>query len=144
MRGSLKIALSVLAIFFVVLYCGLQYFKMEFADSSDYTETDRLEYYFYTPKLLKSMPRISNNYSFHYSNVSGPNPTLIYQVNFVGTADISKIEKYLEKNGYKKDEQCSFSQECWVRSEPNITVTIEIEDNPVTVHIEMVDNQESH
>jgi len=144
MKGSLKIVLSAFAICLIAFYYGLQYLQLEFANSADYTEKERREYDFYTPKLLKSMPRISDNYGFHYSNVSGPNPALIYQVNFVGTAETRKIETYLEQNGYKKTEQCSFSGGCWIGSEPNITVSVEVVENPVTVHIEMVDRLGSH
>ncbi|MCU5772053.1 hypothetical protein N5923_01280 [Erwiniaceae bacterium BAC15a-03b] len=139
MKKSLKITLAVLVVCVIGLFYGLQYFKMEFADGADYTEQDKRKYDFYTPELLKNMPRVSNIYSFHYSNVSGPNPALIYQASFSGTTDTSKIDTYLEKNGYKKGEICNTSGDCWTGKDPNITVSVGIEENPSAIRVEMVD-----
>lgn len=51
---------------------GWPYLKIGFASSAYYTERDKPEYEYYTPELLKKIPRISNNYEFSYSNISGP------------------------------------------------------------------------
>ncbi len=139
MKKSLKVMLVVLVVCITGLFYGLQYFKMEFTDSADYTEKDKREYDFYTPKLLKNMPRVSNTYSFHYSNVSGPNPALIYKASFSGTTDTSKIDTYLEKNGYKKSGGCNTSGTCWIDKDPNITVSVEIKEHPMTIYVEMID-----
>lgn len=139
MKKSLKIMLAVLMICVIGLFYGLQYLSMEFTDGADYTEQDKREYDYYTPELLKNMPRVSNVYNFHYSNVSGPNPALIYQASFSGTTDTSKIDTYLEKNGYKKTGMCNTNGDCWIGKNPNITVSVGIEEIPGTIRVEMVD-----
>lgn len=131
--------LTVLVICVIGLFYVLQYLSMEFSDGADYTEKDKREYNFYTPELLKNMPRISNIYSFHYSNVSGPNPALIYQVIFSGTTDPIKIGTWLEKKGYKRTEMCNKNGSCWVGQDPNITVSVGFEENPIAIRVEMVD-----
>ncbi|KAA8994552.1 hypothetical protein FJU30_26180 [Affinibrenneria salicis] len=134
-----KITLIILVVCVIGLFYGLQYLKMEFADGADYTQQDKREYDYYTPELLKNMPRVSNVYRFHYSNVSGPNPALVYQASFYGTTDIRKIDTYLEKNGYKKTGVCNTNGDCWIGKDPNITVFVGIEENPGTIRVEMVD-----
>jgi len=142
MKKSLKIILAVLVVCVICLFYGLQYLSMEFSDGADYTEKDKREYNFYTPELLKNMPRVSNVYSFHYSNVSGPNPALIHQVIFSGTTDPIKIDAYLEKNGYKKTEMCNTNGDCWFGQDPNITISVGIEENPSAIRVEMVEKTE--
>ena len=144
MKKSLKITLAVLVVCLTGFFYGLQYLKMEFADGADYTEQDKREYNFYTPELLKNMPRVSNIYSFHYSNVSGPNPALLYQASFSGTTDTRKIDTYLRKNGYKKGGMCNTNGDCWTGKDPAITVSVGIEENPGTIHVQMVDKAEYH
>ncbi|PKH22358.1 hypothetical protein CIG19_13735 [Enterobacterales bacterium CwR94] len=139
MRKSLKIMLPVMVLFMIGLIYGFQYFSMVFADSADYTERDRKEYNFYTPELLKNLPRVSDVYSFHYSNVSGPNPALIYQARFSGTTDTSKINTFLEKNGFKKTGMCSSNGNCWMGKDPDITISVGLEDNPSAIHVVMID-----
>lgn len=139
MKKPLKITLAVLIVCVTGLFYGLQYLSMEFSDGANYTEKDKREYNFYTPKLLKNMPRVSSVYSFHYSNVSGPNPALIHQVIFFGTTDLSKINAYLEKNGFKKTEMCNKNRDCWVDQDPNITVSVGFVESPVAILIEMID-----
>ncbi|KOC90817.1 hypothetical protein [Winslowiella iniecta] len=139
MTKSLKIMLAALVICVMGIFYGLQYLSMEFADGADYTEQDKWEYDYYTPALLKNLPRVSNVYSFHYRNVSGPNPALIYQASFSGTTDISKIDTYLEKNGYKKTGMCNTNGDCWIGKDQNTTVSVVIEEHPSIIRIEMVD-----
>ncbi|THB82259.1 hypothetical protein E1N66_21915 [Pantoea allii] len=139
MKKSLKIMLAVLVVCVIGLFYALQYLSMEFSDGADYTEKDKREYNFYTPELLKNMPRVSNAYSFHYSNVSGPNPALTYQVIFFGTTDPFKINAWLEKNGFKKTEMCNKNRYCWVGQDPNMTVSVGFEENPAAILVQMVD-----
>ncbi|WP_342755503.1 hypothetical protein AAGQ96_10685 [Pantoea sp. MBD-2R] len=139
MKTSLKIMLVMLVVCIIGLFYGLQYFMMEFADGADYTEQDKREYDFYTPELLKNMPRVSNTYSFHYSNVSGPNPALIYRADFSGTTDTSRINTYLAQNGFKKGGVCNISGDCWTGKDPNITVSVGVEENLSAIRIAMVD-----
>lgn len=139
MKRSLKIMLAILVVCVTGLFYGLQHLSMEFADGADYTEQDKQEYNFYTPELLKNMPRVSNVYSFHYSNVSGPNPALIYQAIFSGTTDPGKIDSYLEKNGYKKTGMCNKNGDCWIGKDPDITVSVGIDENLNAIRVEMID-----
>lgn len=139
MKRSLKIFPGILVVCVVGLFYGLKYLSMEFADGADYTEQDKQEYNFYTPELLKYLPRVSDVYSFHYSNVSGPNPALIYRVIFSGTTDSRKIDSYLEKNGYNKTEICNINGSCWIGEDPNLTVSVGIDENPNAIRVEMVD-----
>lgn len=139
MKKSLKITLAVLIVCVTGLFYGLQYLSMAFSDGANYTEKNKREYNFYTPELLKNMPRVSSVYSFHYSNVSGPNPALIHQVIFFGTTDPLKINAYLEKNGFKKTILCNKNRDCWVGQDPNMTVSVGFEENPAAILIEMVD-----
>lgn len=85
------------------------------------------------------MLRVGNAYSFHYSNVSGPNPALIYQVIFSGTTDPSQIDSCLEKNGYKKTGMCNRNGNYWIGKNPNITISVGVDGNPNTIRVEMVD-----
>lgn len=139
MKKSVKIMLAVLVVCVISLLYGLQYLRMEFSDGADYTEQDKREYNFYTPELLKNMPRVSNAYRFHYSNVSGPNPALIYQAIFSGTTDPTQIDSYLEKNGYKKIGTCNRNEDCWIGKDSNITVSVGVDENPNAIRVEMVD-----
>ncbi|ELF4281892.1 hypothetical protein RNF85_000403 [Salmonella enterica] len=137
MKKTVKIMLPVF--FLVFLFYGLQYLRMEFADGADYTEQDKKKYDFYTPKLLKNMPRISDVYSFHYSNVSGPNPALIFRVIFSGSTDAGRINTYLEKNGFKRTGVCNTNGECWIGKDQSTTVSVEYQDNPSAIRVEMID-----
>ncbi|EXU75344.1 hypothetical protein [Erwinia mallotivora] len=141
MKKPLKIMLAVLVVCVIIIFYGIKYFRMEFVDGADYTEQDKQEYNFYTPKLLKNMPRASDVYDFHYSNVSGPNPAKIYQVIFSGTTETGKINAYLEKKGYKKSGG-DINSSNWIGNDPDITVSVEIEKKPVSIRVEMVEKAE--
>lgn len=139
MKRFLKSTLAILMVCVIGLFYGLQYLKMEFADGADYSEMDKREYDFYTPELLKNMPRVSKTYNFHYSNLSGPNAALIYQANFFGITDTRQIDIYLEKNGFKKGGTCNTSENCWISKDPNLTVSVEVEESPDTIRVKMID-----
>lgn len=139
MKKPLRFFLAVLLVCLICLFFGFNYLSMTFSDGADYTEQDRSAYNFYTPDLLKNLPRISHSYRFHYSNVSGPNPALRYQAIFFGTTDQSKIEIYLERNGFQKTEVCTENGGCWIGSDPDITVSVTVEKNPDAIHVEMLD-----
>ena len=141
MKKSLRILLCVLIACVVGMAYGLNYLRMEFADSANYTEQDSLDYDFYTPDLLKKMPRITDNYSFYYSNVSGPNPALIFQLRFIGATNADKINAFMKEKGFKQSEACSFAGDCWTGDDPHVTVSIEIEEQPRKVLVSMVDKR---
>lgn len=81
-------------------------YKWNLPGSAHYTEQDKREYDFYTPELLKKMPRISPKYEFDFANITGP-ATHIYTIKFYGTEDTSKINAYLESQGYKPQGNCN-------------------------------------
>lgn len=141
MKTSFRITLCILVACAACFAWGLHYLRMEFADSADYTEQDTQDYNFYTPDLLKKAPRLTDNYSFHYSNVSGPNPAQIFRVRFIGTTDADQINAFMKQNGYIKSEACSFTGDCWAGNDPNVTVSVEIEEKPRAVLISMVDKK---
>lgn len=88
------------------------YIKMEFASSARYTEKDKLEYDYYTPELLKKMPRISDDYEFSHTNISGPQ-AFVFGLQFNETTDTKKIRDYLISAGYKSQKHCDIEAECW-------------------------------
>ncbi|BFO10846.1 hypothetical protein GGER_33560 [Serratia rubidaea] len=59
----MKKSSKIVGIVAVLIVAGLLYswplIQMEFAGSAHYTEQDKREYAFYTPDILKKMPRIS-------------------------------------------------------------------------------------
>lgn len=122
-----------------VLICiGLMYFwpyvQMEFAESAHYTEQDKREYDFYTPEILKKMPRVSSDYSFDFANITGP-ATHVNAIKFSGVNDVSQIEKYLISSGYVK-EVCDFEQPCWRNFDPQESIYIDsTENNKVVVQV---------
>lgn len=91
------------------------YIKMEFAGSAYYTQQDSREYAFYTPELLKNMPRIAEHYSFEYGNISGPQ-AFVYGVKFEGTTETGRIRDYLLAAGYQPQTRCDVEAECWLSS----------------------------
>ncbi|WP_191922201.1 hypothetical protein [Pantoea agglomerans] len=80
----------VLGLVGVVLAFGWPYIKMGFASSAYYTERDKPEYEYYTPELLKKMPRISDDYAFEFGNVSGPEAN-VFTVRYHGTSETRNI-----------------------------------------------------
>ncbi|MBT0723155.1 hypothetical protein HH682_01610 [Rosenbergiella sp. S61] len=113
MRKFITIFSVVLLFVGVALTLGWPYLEVGFASSANYTERDKREYDYYTPELLKRMPRISDNYEFSYSNISGPQ-AFVYGIQFNGTNDTSRIREYLISEGYEKQKQCQTEAECWI------------------------------
>lgn len=138
MKTSTKILLTALIAIIVGLFYVWPYVKMDFAESASYTEQDRKEYEFFTPEVLKKLPRVSETYQFGYSNVSGPD-LLIYDVKFSGTADTSKIDAYLAENGYTRLSVCDIEGECWQGQDPKETVSVGIVPKPETIIVSVVE-----
>ncbi|MEN3753804.1 hypothetical protein [Mangrovibacter yixingensis] len=131
-------------VIFIVLVGGLvAYFtpviKMELAESAQYTENDKREYNFYTPELLKKMPRIAEQYDFHFANISGP-AAHIYSVTFYGTHDTSKIDDYLSSNGYKKQQSCNIEADCWQAGDPQAEITVSKLESPESLQVSLSEN----
>jgi len=138
MKTSTKILLATIVIIAAGLIYAWPYVKMDFAESANYTEQDKREYEFFTPELLKKIPRVSENYRFGYSNVTGPD-LLIYDVTFSGTTDASRIKTYLEENGYKRLGVCDIEGECWQGADPKTSVSVGVVSKPETVIVSVVE-----
>ncbi|MCG8155787.1 hypothetical protein JMY81_07180 [Brenneria goodwinii] len=138
MRKSLKILSGIIIVVAVALTYTWPYVKMEFAGSAHYTEQDKREYEFYTPDILKKMPRISARYSFDFANITGP-AAHVYAVKFYDTKETSKIEDYLASIGYKQD-KCDFESVCWRGSDPQESVYVDILNDEKTVIVQVVYN----
>lgn len=106
------IVMSIVCISGITAITVWPYMKMEFASSAHYTEQDKREYEYYTPELLKEIPRISKDYEFSYSNISGPQ-AFVYSVQFNGTTNTSQIHDYLVSKGYVSQNTCDTAAECW-------------------------------
>ncbi|MBA5203607.1 hypothetical protein ABRQ00_07875 [Pectobacterium aroidearum] len=112
------------------------YVKMNFASSAHYSEQDEREYAFYTPDILKNMPRITARYDFNFSNVTGPEAK-VWTVNFYGTDDIGKVHGYLISAGYEKQERCDVEAECWRVAGTNEVVTVATFDTDKSVMVQV-------
>ena len=114
------------------------YVKMEFAQSAVYTEQDQRKYHFYTPEVLKDLPRISGDYKFAYAQISGSGQ-LVYEVKFLGTTDVSRLHAYLIERGYRRVGECNREVECWRGREPDVTINIGIIPQRRTVIVSLID-----
>lgn len=123
MKKRYKVSLALLTLLTASLIYVGPYVKMNFAESARYTEKDKREYEFYTPELLKHMPRVVKDYEFGFFNVAGPG-LLIYELKFRGATDTSQIDEYLAKHGYKKSSICDIQGECWKGPDPKISVSV--------------------
>ena len=100
------------------------YLVMELTDSAHYTESNKREYAFFTPDVLKAMPRISQRFDFLFVNISGP-AKHIHVINFYNAEDISLISKYLEQAGYRRQEKCDPQPSlCWRNADPQETIYV--------------------
>ncbi len=66
---------------------------MEFASSAHYTEQEKREYEFYTPELLKNMPR--------------------FTLTFYKVTETKAIRGYLTSSGYELQKSCDVEADCW-------------------------------
>lgn len=138
MKTSTKVSLAAIAVVFAGLAYVWPYVKMDFAESASYTEQDKREYEFFTPDILKKIPRISDDYRFGYSNVSGQ-ALLIYDIRFSGTTDASKINTYLQENGYKRLDVCDIEGESWQGNDPKVSVSVGVVPDPKAIIVSVVD-----
>lgn len=136
MRKKILYILAVVAVCCAAIAYVWPLAKMEFASSAYYTQNDKREYDYYTPELLKDMPRISEKYSFQYMNVSGPQ-AFVYGIKFEDAQDTTKIREYLSAAGYKPQEKCDLEAECWKAGFTKDTVTVARIASPDTVLVQI-------
>lgn len=138
MRNSLKLLSVIIIMLAAALIYALPWIKMEFAGSAHYTEQDKRQYEFYTPEILKKMPRISARYSFDFANNTGP-ASHVYAVKFYATNDVGKIESFLTSTGYRQS-KCDFESVCWRGSDPQETIYVGTLKGEQTVIVQVVYN----
>lgn len=138
MHKSLQVFSGAIIVIAVTLTYSWPWVKMEFIGSAHYTEQDKREYDFYTPDILRKMPRISTRYSFDFTNITGP-ATHVYAVKFYNTKDISKIENYLTSIGYKRD-KCDFESVCWRRIDHQESIYVSVLNGESAIIVQVVYN----
>jgi len=115
------------------------YVKMEFASNAYYSQEDELEYEYYTPEILKKIPRISENYTFQYiSNHDAQ--SAFHGIQFEGVTDMSKVRDYLKSEGYEPQPICDTSAECWKTSKSKDILSIYSTSSPDKVVVEISEN----
>jgi len=115
----------------------IPYIKMEFSGSAHYTEQNKREYNFYTPAILKTMPRITSEYDFDFANITGP-ASQVYAIRFYHTNDPSEINRYLKKNSFIQQKECHIQAVCWQRGNASETVTISTLDKPIALLVSVI------
>ncbi|MHA1163741.1 hypothetical protein [Enterobacter ludwigii] len=138
MRKSFKILTLAVVIVAAALIWSWPYITMEFAGSAHYSEQDTRQYEFYTPDILKKMPRITPRYDFDFANITGP-ASHVYAVKFYGTMETKEIENYLKLSGYSQN-KCDSGDICWRSSDPQESVYVETLKGENTVIIQVVYN----
>ena len=139
MKTGAKIGSGLLAGVGLLAVIVWPYAKMEFASSAAYTQSDANEYEYYTPNLLKKMPRISDSYTFHYTNISGPQ-AFVYEIRFEGTTETKKVRDYLLSTDFKPQKKCDAEAECWLSAHSKGEVTVSTFSSPPVVIIQMIRN----
>ncbi|NCF05045.1 hypothetical protein [Kosakonia sp. MH5] len=131
------IAITAIAIIAFLLAWKWPVIKFGLEDGGKYTENDRQVYGFFTPDILKKMPRITANYEFDYHTVSGPG-SVGNSLTFHGTTDTSQIDTYLNSLGYVKQQSCMVQGVCWKGKDPteDIVVSAVPEINVVLVQVD--------
>lgn len=137
MRKSVKVLSGIIIVVAAALVCAWPYIKMEFAGSAHYTEHDTREYQFYTPDILKKIPRISRQYDFDFANIMGP-ASHVYAIRFYDTDNVSKIDAYLNRMGYKKQETCHIEAACWRSNDPQEVITVSTLENPEAILVSVI------
>ncbi|WP_354691973.1 hypothetical protein [Phytobacter sp. RSE-02] len=139
MRKSIKVISIIALSVAVVLTLAWPYIEMEFSGSAHYTEQDTREYGFYTPGLLKDMPRISPRYDFDFANITGP-ASQVHAIRFYDTTDSEKVDTYLIAAGYSKQENCHIEAVCWQGQDQHEIVTVSTLENPKALLVSVINN----
>lgn len=113
--------------------------EMRFASSAHYTEQEHDKYVYYTPEVLKSIPRISPDYRFTFANISGP-AAHVYTITFLGTDETKIIDGYLKLKGYQEEESCMVKGACWRQLNSQETIVVAKLESQKAVQITVVYN----
>jgi len=136
MSHKSKIILFLLLLVFTAALIVWPWINMAFVEHACYTQSDKREYDYYTPDLLKKMPRVSKHFSFYYSNISGPQ-AFVYGIQFDGTTDLHSIQRYLSMAGYAQQQNCHLEAECWRSGLTDDVVTLTQYSQPDMVKVEV-------
>ncbi len=136
MRKFINLLAITLFTLCVTLYLGGPYLKIGFASSAHYTDKDKIEYEYYTPEVLKKMPRISNSYEFTYTNVSGPQ-AYVFSINYHGVSDVNGLYEYLISEGYFLQKTCDVEAECWRSYSNNDVIPVSNFTDPNEVFVDV-------
>lgn len=139
MRKSFRILTGAILIIAPVLIWAWPYVTMQLSGNAHYKEQNKRQYEFYTPVLLKMMPRITPRYDFDFVNISGP-AAHVYAIRFYDTDDVSKINDYLTIKGYQKQQNCHIKAVCWKGSDADETVTVSTLNNPKVILVSVIIN----
>lgn len=123
MRKSMKTALAILAVLMAAIIFSWNGIKMRMTDSATYTQDDASQYEYFTPDLLKEMPRISHKFDFDYAVIDG-NPRQINAIKFYGTENDQQVISYLKSRGFSSAPDCNAGFVCWSGSDPKVTVSV--------------------
>jgi len=123
MRKTIVVLIGVVVIAGIALVLGWPYVRMEFSSSAYYTEQDKRSYEYYTPELLKKIPRISGDYKFEFGRIIGTEAN-VFTVKFYGVAETQSIRNYLKSEGYELQASCDVEAECWESRATNDVVTV--------------------
>lgn len=139
MRKPLNLLTILVVLFAAVLFVAWPYIRMEFAGSAHYTEQDTREYEFYTPDILKKMPRISSRYDFDFANITGP-ASHVYAIRYYDADDSGKIDTFLSSQGFQKQNGCHIDAVCWIGTNPQEIVTVSTLENPKAILVSIIYN----
>ncbi|ELW9441809.1 hypothetical protein QDZ74_003557 [Pluralibacter gergoviae] len=123
MRKTTVCLIGALTIAGIALVVGWPYLRMEFASSAYYSEQDKRAYEYYTPELLKKIPRISGDYKFEFGRITGSEAN-VYTVKFYGVVETSPIRNYLKSAGYEPQKSCDVEAECWESPATHDEITV--------------------
>ena len=123
MRKSGVALIGGIGIVGIGLVIGWPYIRMEFASSAYYTRENQRQYEYYTPELLKKMPRVSSDYKFEFGRITGTEAN-VFTVKFYGVSDTRSIRDYLKSEGYEPRASCDVEAECWKSRATNDEVTV--------------------
>lgn len=123
MRKSARAGMVLILVALVAVAMTWSSIKLRFTESATYRENDTREYQYFTPEILKNMPRISDRYEFDYALIDGT-PRSVNAVKFYGASDATKIIDYLKSLGYLKHSECRSNNECWKGGDPQETIYV--------------------
>lgn len=126
MKKKMRYILLFIAALFVVWNIVLIKFTPEPGESVRYKESDTLSYYWFTDKVIKNAPRISNDYQFEYRELDGSSPRMSV-IEYHNATNAHILRKYMKKNGFTHTRNNYFG-EVWENKDDKI-LSLSTEEN---------------